>query len=341
MTATLTAPSPEAQAEELVEFQRQVSALAAGRYEVERVIAKGGMSVVLLGFDRLEGKQVALKLLDPKAGASIENRERFRREAMISAKLAHPHIVPCHDFLHRDNLAMAVMRYIPGHSLADLLPVGRRLPVDQVLRIVISIADALSHTHAQGVVHRDVKPANILLHDDLSWPFLTDFGIATLRTSEHSRSEVQKGFGTPAFMSPEQALGQWDADYRTDIYSLGLVAYRALSGRLPFQGESAISLAAQRTVKNAPPLRALAPDIPPALAMIIDRCLARDPKRRWRSCSALRDALLRFQANPDAPTFMPAWLSSMFAKHHAPAGSGLLGTAAAWVMSLLLKGMMR
>lgn len=340
MTATVTAPGTESPAEELVEFQRQVSVLAQARYEVERVVAKGGMSVVLLAFDRLEGKQVALKLLDPKAGASIENRERFRREAMISARMAHPHIVPCHDFLHRDNLAMAVMRYIPGQSLADLLPVGRRLPVDQVLRIVIPIADALSHTHAEGVVHRDVKPANILLHQDLGWPFLTDFGIATLRTSEHSRSEVQKGFGTPAFMSPEQALGQWDADFRTDIYSLGLVAYRALAGRLPFQGESAISLAAQRTVKNAPPLRTLAPDVPAALATIIDRCLARDPKHRWRSCAALRDALERFRANPAAPAFVPAWLASMFAKHQAQAGSGLLGTAAGFV-GLLLRGLIK
>lgn len=325
MTATCTATGTESQAEELVEFQRQVSLLTGGRYEVERVIARGGMSVVLLAFDRLDGKQVALKLLDPKQGASIENRERFRREAMISARLAHPHIVPCHDFHHRDNLAMAVMRYIPGQSLADLLPAGRRLPVDQVLRIVIRIADALSHTHAAGVVHRDVKPANILLHEDLGWPFLTDFGIATLRTSEHSRSEVGKGFGTPAFMSPEQALGQWDADFRTDIYSLGLVAYRALAGRLPFQAESAISLAAQRTVKNAPPLRTLAPDVPPALAAIIDRCLARDPKRRWRSCAALREALERYRANPRGASILPSWLSGLFGRAHG--GPSLLGQA--------------
>src|SRR5262245_36738449 len=166
MIASCTQPGVLTQTEELEEFQRLVSLLAPERYEVERVIARGGMSVVLLAFDRLEGKQVALKLLDPKQGASIENRERFRREAMISARLAHPHIVPCQDFLHRDNLAMAVMRYIPGQSLADLLPEGRRLPVDQVLRIVIPIADALAHSHAAGVVHRDVKPANILLHDD-------------------------------------------------------------------------------------------------------------------------------------------------------------------------------
>jgi serine/threonine protein kinase len=317
---------PEApDATELEELERQVAVLTGGRYEIERVIARGGMSVVLLAFDRLDGRPVALKLLDPKQGASIENRERFRREALISARLAHPHIVPCHDFLHRDNLAAAVMRYIPGHSLADLLPEGRRLPVDQVLRIMTPIADALSHTHAAGVVHRDVKPANILLHEDHGWPFLTDFGIATLRTSEHSRSEVGKGFGTPAFMSPEQALGRWDADYRTDIYSLGLVAYRALAGRLPFQAESAISLAALRTVRDAPPMRELVPEVAPRLAAIIDRCLARDPRRRWRSCAALKAALERFQARERTSTRV-SWLSTMFRR--PPTAPSLLGHAA-------------
>jgi len=326
MSASHAGTSAETEVEELEAFEHQVSLLAGGRYEVERIIARGGMSVVLLAFDRLDGRQVALKLLDPKQGASIENRERFRREALISARLAHPHIVPCHDFLHRDNLAVAVMRYIPGGSLAELLPDGRRLSVDQVLRIVIPIADALSHTHAAGVVHRDVKPANILLHEDHGWPFLTDFGIATLRTSEHSRSEVGKGFGTPAFMSPEQALGRWDADFRTDIYSLGLVAYRALAGRLPFQAESAISLAALRTVRDAPPVRTLVPEVPPRLAAIIDRCLARDPKRRWRSCAALKTALERFRARPERTSVRMGWLSTMFRR--PPSAPSLLGQAA-------------
>lgn len=327
MTASLV-HSPETETQELVEFQGQVTLLAGDRFEVDRVIARGGMSVVLLAFDRLEGTQVALKLLDPRQGASIENRERFRREAMISARLAHPHIVPCHDFLHRGNLAMAVMRYIPGQSLGDLLPEGRRLPVDDVVRILIGIADALAHTHAEGVVHRDVKPANILLHADGGWPFLTDFGIATLRTSEHSRSEVYKGFGTPAFMSPEQALGRWDADFRTDVYSLGLVAYRALTGRLPFTGDSAISLAAQRTIKNAAPVRSIAPDVPPVLAAIVDRCLARDPRKRWRSCAALRDALRRFRANPSGAGPMSLWFQGLFGR--VQTAPSLLGQAASW-----------
>jgi serine/threonine-protein kinase len=325
---TVAARPQELDPEELATLRRGVDLLTAGRYEVVRLLARGGMSVVLLGLDRLEGRRVALKLLDPAQGASLENRERFRREALISAQLEHPHIVPCYGFVRQSGLTLAIMRYIPGQSLADHLGPEQRLSADSTLAILIPVADALAHAHRNGVVHRDVKPANILLQTEDDWPFLTDFGIATLRTSEHSRSEVGKGFGTPAFMSPEQALGRWDADFRTDIYSLGLVGYRALAGRLPFTGESAISLAAQRTVKEAPPLRGFAPEVDPRLAAVIDRCLAREPSGRWKSCDDLRKALMRCQAGKGrvAKPFAPdATLADRFRslvsgfRHHSTA----------------------
>lgn len=276
-----------------------VALLAGDRYQVVRPLARGGMSIVLLGYDRREGRQVALKLLEPTQGSAVENRERFRREALISAQLDHPNIVPCYEFLYQNRLALAVMRYVPGHSLADRLGDAGRLDVRSTLSFLIPLAGALACAHRNGVVHRDVKPANILIQDLDHRPFLTDFGIATLKTSDHSRSEVGKGFGTPAFMAPEQVLGRWDADYRGDIYSLGLVAYRALAGRLPFRGESAISLAAQRTAREAAPLRELAPDVPRRLAAIVDRCVARNPRRRHRSCDDLRDALVRVEESLD------------------------------------------
>ncbi|HSE67288.1 MAG TPA: serine/threonine-protein kinase [Gemmatimonadales bacterium] len=278
---------------ELEACRRGVALLTGDRYDVIRPIGRGGMSVVLLGLDRQEGRRVALKLLDPAQGASVENRERFRREALISAELEHPHIVPCYQFVHHSRLALAIMRYIPGRSLADRLGDDGRMSPTRTLSILIPMVDALAHAHRNGVVHRDVKPDNILMQDEDDWPFLTDFGIATLRTSDHSRSEVGKGFGTPAFMSPEQALGSWEADFRTDIYSLGLVAYRMLAGRLPFTGQSAISLAAQRTARNAAPLRELAPDVPADLAAIVDRCVVREPKGRWKSADALYSAMVR------------------------------------------------
>src|SRR5262249_37155242 len=187
--------------------QQWISDATFGRYEAIREIGRGGMSRVLLAWDRTAGRNVALKLLAHGAAASVADRERFRREALITAQANHPHIVPCFEFVCRGAQAMAVMRYVPGDSLADRLAGGARLDPAALLAILVPIADALAHVHARGVVHRDVKPGNILLHADDGWPFLTDFGVATLRTSDRSRWEATQRMGTPEFMSPEQALG--------------------------------------------------------------------------------------------------------------------------------------
>jgi serine/threonine-protein kinase len=274
------------------EWARVAHALA-GRYDLLRDLGRGGMSRVFLAWDRRASRKVAVKALTPDLVTSVESRERFRREALIASRFTHPHIVPCYEFVWDGAVAAAVMRYVPGGSLADRLSGGRRLPCADVVRIVLSMADALAHAHKSGVVHRDVKPANILLQDEDGWPFLTDFGIATLRTSDQSRAEATRRFGTPEFMSPEQALGDWDADHRSDIYSLGLVAYAALTGRLPFRDAGALGLAAQRAVKDAPPLASVAQYVPTRLARVIDRALAREPKRRWRDASAFASAISR------------------------------------------------
>ena len=270
-----------------------VARVSGGRYEVKEELGRGGMSRVFLGVDHFRGRQAAFKVLAEGLHASIEDRERFRREALIAGRLAHPNIVPCDDFILRSEATIAVMRYVPGESLAARLT--RQAPMDpaELLRILIPVADALVAVHRQGVVHRDVKPANILLRQGDDHPFLTDFGIATLATSEHSRSEVTRKFGTPEYMSPEQALGAWDADHRSDIYSLGMLAYHLLAGRLPYQGTSPLAQTAQRATLDAPPLRVLAPQVPDRLARVIDRCLRRDPRRRWRTAAALRGALRR------------------------------------------------
>ncbi|MEO8637073.1 MAG: serine/threonine-protein kinase [Gemmatimonadales bacterium] len=318
MSVAVLEPQPDPAATEMEQWATGLGKLTGGRYEVTRLIARGGMSVVLLGWDRVESRHVALKLLDPAEGASLESRERFRREARIARDLAHAHIVPCYGSVHQDQLTLTILRYIPGQSLAERLEAGQQLGIRAALGILIPIADALAHAHQRGVVHRDVKPANILLHQDDDWPFLTDFGVATLRTSEHSRSEVAKGFGTPAFMAPEQVLGRWDADARTDIYSLGLVAYQALAGRLPFVSETTVGLAVQRTAWDAPPLRKFAPEVPERLAAIIDKCLARDPRKRWRSMAQLRRALERCRARLTAGNARPSrfsrWLEQCFGR---------------------------
>ena len=261
------------------------------RYDIQRELGRGGMSSVFVAWDRRGRRRVAIKVLAAGLSLSVEHRERFRREAWITTRLAHPHIVPCYDFVRAGDVVYTVMPYIAGRSLAALLTAGRRFDPAVAVALLAPIADALAHAHAIGVVHRDVKPANILVQRGSGRPYLADFGIATLRTSEHSRAEVAKRFGTPEFMSPEQALGAWDADHRGDIYSLGLVAFLALAGRMPFPGGSPVAHAAQRTVLDAPPLRDLAPEVPARLAAVVDRCLARRPGRRWQSATALERAL--------------------------------------------------
>jgi serine/threonine protein kinase len=273
--------------------RRRLEVVTAGRYEIQSEIGRGGMSRVFRAWDPRGRRLVAIKLLAAGLSLSVEHRERFRREASIASRLAHPHILACYDFVRAGDVVFAVMPYVAGSSLAERLAGGARLAPAAVRALLLPLADALACAHGSGVVHRDVKPANILLRDADGQPLLTDFGIATLLTSEHSRGEVAKRFGTPEFMSPEQALGAWDADHRSDIYSLGLIAFLALAGRMPFAGSTPLAQTAQRAVLEAPPLLRIAPDVPERLASVVDRCLAREPKRRWRSAGALRHALER------------------------------------------------
>lgn len=270
----------------------RVARMLGGQYEVIRPLGRGGMGQVWLAWDRSEGRQVALKVLHPMLATSLENRERFRREALIATRFPHPHIVPCFEFRCDREAVVAVMQYVRGVALEWHLRGGRRLEADFVGRVLVPMADALAHLHRHGVIHRDVKPSNILLRDDDGRPFLTDFGIATLLTSDQSRAESARRFGTPEFMAPEQAAGDCDADHRSDIYSLGLVGFCALAGRLPFRG-GGLALVAQRVAVDVPPLCEAAPQVPPMLGRVIDRCLAREPRRRWPDAGALRDALAR------------------------------------------------
>jgi serine/threonine protein kinase len=286
------------------EERDRVARLVGERYQVVRLLGRGGMSQVYLAWDRAADRRVAIKLLDAGLTGSVEDRERFRRETLIAAQLDHPHILACFDSLHRPDLAFAVMPYVLGRSLDDLIADGCPLPWPQIVALLVPIADALGHAHARGVIHRDVKPANILIRDGDGRPFLTDFGIATLRTSEASRAEVSQRFGTPEFMSPEQVLGVWDADHRSDIYSLGLTAYVALSGRFPFDARTPVGHAAQRVAAAPARLRTVAPEVPRRLADVIDRCLRREPRRRWPSATRLREALENAQRH--APQVTPA-----------------------------------
>lgn len=261
------------------------------RYEILEQIGHGGMSRVFRGRERVTSRPVAIKMLALRYSASLADRERFRREARIAATTRHPNVVSCLEFARTGSTVIAVMEFIDGPTLAQRLDAEGALSPAEALGLLAPLAGALERLHESRVVHLDVKPANILLRTTDGRPFLTDFGISLLRTSEQSRSEVSRRFGTPEFMSPEQSMGWWDADHRSDIYSLGLVGFRMLAGRMPFAGGSPVAHVAQRTCFDAPPLGRLAPHVPAALARIIDRCLAREPRRRWPNAGALREAL--------------------------------------------------
>lgn len=263
----------------------------AGRFKIRRLVGRGGMSSVYLGWDHALERKVAIKVLAPEFEQQVEDRERFRREARIAGTLFHPNIVPVYASEKQNGLTFVVMHYVAGPSLAARLESVGALPADEAIDILCSVADALGAVHRIGVVHRDVKPDNILLEEATGRPMLTDFGVATVATSEHSRSEVAKALGTPHYMSPEHALGEQACDGRSDIYSLGVVAFRMLTGRLPFTGSSAQGIVAQHVALEAPPVRHYAPHVSEEVSAVIDRCLAKDPAQRWPDTDAFVHAL--------------------------------------------------
>jgi hypothetical protein len=227
-------------------------------------------------------------VLPPDAGGDGE-RERFRREARIAARLTHPNIVPLHSVGEVDGVLYFVMGYVRGEALG--LRMRRGLSVASARRILIELASALDHAHRQGVVHRDVKPDNVLVDDDSGRAMLTDFGIAR-RDTPSTLTSTGAVIGTPHYMSPEQASGATTLDGRSDIYSLGVLAYAMLAGRLPFDGPTVGAVLVQHVSREPAPLRSVAPAVPEALAAVVARCLAKDPRDRWPNARALQEALV-------------------------------------------------
>jgi serine/threonine-protein kinase len=266
-----------------------LDAALRGRYVLERELGRGGMGVVFLARDIALDRPVAIKLLPPALAATPEQRERFLQEARTAARLAHPHIVPIHAVEQRGDLVFFVMGYIPGATLAERVRSEGPLDPAATTRMVQEVAWALAHAHQQGVVHRDIKPENILLERGTGRALVTDFGIARL---QHSTPPTGSGrvLGTARFMSPEQAAGE-EVDGRSDLYSLGVTAFFALTGRFPFEAMETQALLVQHQTLPAPPVASLRQGVPPALATAIDRCLAKAPADRFATAGALADAL--------------------------------------------------
>ena len=283
------------------------------QYEIVRSLGHGGMGAVYLARDRALERLVAVKVLRPDLAEAPESRERFRREARIAAQLSHPGILPLHGFGEIDGIWYFVMGYVPGQSLAERLRLESALPAADVHRILIELADALEWAHRHGVIHRDIKPGNILLDDESGRTILADFGISKLKDVADGLTLTGAVWGSPRYMSPEQALGS-DVDERSDIYSLGVVGYIMLAGREPFAEVSLDDLPLWRLTHDPAPIHSVAPSAPGDLASVVMRCLARDRSERWSSASELRDALDRTGGAPaaalpepvrDLPSFGP------------------------------------
>jgi serine/threonine-protein kinase len=274
-----------------------------GRYRLEREIARGGMGTVWEATDPLLARQVAVKTLDPALATDEALRTRFRREAVAAAAVTHPNIVATYDTGEDDGNAYIVMELVHGTTLRALIDTEGAMAAATAAEIAYQVADALSVAHARGLVHRDVKPGNVLVQPD-GRVKVTDFGIAKAADAGEELTRSGMVVGTARYLAPEQVDGR-TVDDRADVYSLGLVLYEMLCGKAPFAGDTDIATAVARLTTPAPSISASRPDLPPELAHVVERALAREPGDRWPSAAALRDALAPFRGG-DGVAFDPA-----------------------------------
>ncbi len=262
-------------------------------YTIEGEIGRGGMGVVYRARDERLQRRVAIKVLPPELAFQQDIRERFTREAQTAAKLSHPHIVPIHTVGEGRGLVYFVMGFVDGESVAGRIRRRGRLPVEEARRIMAEAADALSAAHGLSIIHRDIKPDNILLEGSRGRVMVTDFGIAKALSGTSGATLTGAGvaIGTPAFMSPEQAAGEREIDGRSDVYSLGIVTYQMLTNELPFRADTVAGILMKQITEPAPDVRIKRPDIPEDLALAVSRCLEKDPENRWPTADALRRSL--------------------------------------------------
>jgi predicted Ser/Thr protein kinase len=276
----------------------------AGRYSLDRELGRGGMGVVYLAREVHLDRPVAIKLLPPARAADPALRERFLREARLAAKLSHPNIIPIHAVEDAGGFVFYVMAFIDGETLAERVRTRGPLPAGEGARVLREAAWALAYAHAQGIVHRDVKPDNILLEGATARVLVADFGIAAA-LGDASADGVA---GTPEFMSPEQVLGK-PLDARSDLYGLGATAFYAFSGRCPFEGGSVTEVLARQVTEPAPPLASVGMPVPRKLAALVDRCLAKEPEHRPASAQVLAEQLaLAIERRRELPAALRAFV---------------------------------
>jgi serine/threonine-protein kinase len=267
------------------------------------------MGSVYLARESALDRLVAIKVLPPERAQSPELRERFRREARTAAQLSHPNIVPLLTFGEDEGLMYFVMGYVEGEPLSARVMREGRIETREAVRILSELAEALGYAHGRGVVHRDVKPENILLEQPKAVVRLTDFGVAKGLASSSALTTEGAVIGTPHYMSPEQASGRSDLDTRSDIYSMGALAFTLFTGRPPFSGRNAGEILRQHLVQEPPRLKEQVPELPTAIDEAVRRCLAKEPSARWASAPDFARAL---QAAGDS------WWSSLLRRAWTP-----------------------
>jgi serine/threonine protein kinase len=292
--ATLVNPAaaPSAHAPRLsgTAFNDRLREVLGAEYELLSVLGQGGFARVYRAKDRRLDRLVAIKVIRPDVMGTKEFVDSFRNESIALAKLRHPGIVPIYDIRERGGLIYYVMPLVQGTTLEARM--GRtRLPPLESRRILSELADALAAAHRVKMMHLDIKPANVFLEGELQKVLLMDFGLAKALTDEVDESAAGPVVGTPEYMSPEQARGLPEIDFRADIYSLGIIGYRMLTGRPPFRGRDAADTLAKQINEAPVPLRELNPTIPKGLADAIMRCLQKDPWERYPNALDLRGAL--------------------------------------------------
>ncbi len=299
-------------------LRERVTNALGDAYEVGREIGRGGMGVVYRATDRKLRRDVAIKVLPPELAYRDDVRQRFLREAQTAAGLSHPSIVPIYAVEERDGLVCFVMALVDGDSLATRIARERQMPTDEVASILERVADALGYAHSRGVVHRDIKPDNILLDRHSGRPMVTDFGIARAAEGDSRLTLTGITVGTPAYMSPEQALGEKDLDGRADVYSLAVVGYQMVSGELPFHASNTPAMLMKHISEVPRPIRDVRPDAPVWLANILEVAMAKKPADRYATAHAFRDAL-GGRVNPVAPAApAPEMRASAAWKHPVP-----------------------
>ncbi len=268
-----------------------LGAALAGRYEIDKEIGQGGMATVYLADDLRHERKVAVKVLRPDLAAAL-GAERFLREIKIAANLTHPHILPLHDSGEADGFLYYVMPYIQGDTLRERIEKEVELPVAEAVRILREVTDALAFAHSHGVIHRDIKPDNIMLSGGHA--MVMDFGVAKAVSEATGREKITTvgvALGTPAYMSPEQATADQHVDHRSDIYAVGAMAYELLAGRPPFQAATPQGVLAAQVTEAPEPVSKHRDQVSPQLEALVMKCLAKKPADRWQRTDELLHSL--------------------------------------------------